>query len=327
MKQTTDLIPYPWQQQQWQYLAARAVAEQLPHALLLVGPQGLGKFQFAYAFAQLMLCHTAPRFEKACGHCAACHWLAANTHPDLMIIDESESSKIKVDSIRELLSWQNQSSHQGSYKIALITPAHAMNKSAANAILKTLEEPAANTLIILVSDQPSLLPATIRSRCQMIKFSSEGHQCAKIAMLQQQAVDSDPGLLLQLTDGAPLRALQLAQSEQLAQRQQLLSQLLDGQLDPITLAAQCNHLELTDLLQWLVDCLVDLIRVKVASHYPGLMNQDFVTHIKSLANQMSVKSLYALLDRLYQVQLQHKHGINFNRQLLIESLLCQWFAL
>lgn len=321
-------VPFPWQEKQWKYLVDRAAAKTLPHAVLLAGPQGLGKLKFAVELSHLLLCQTEPRFEKICHHCTACHLLTANTHPDLVIMDETESGKIKVDAIREFLTWQHQSSHQGSYKIAIITPAHGMNKAAANALLKTLEEPTSSTLIILISDQLSLIPSTIRSRCQIINFSSAGYECAKIDMLRQMLSQSgDESLLLHLADGSPWNAIDLASGEKLQQRSQLLRDLLSPQKDPIALANQCNSIELEDVLLWMTGCVVDLIRMNFDVQLERLLNQDFTTEIKVLVTRVSPTKLYVLLDRLYQYRRQHKIGINYNRQLLVESLLCHWVGI
>lgn len=152
---------------QWNYLLNRLQQNNLPHALLLSGDKASDKSAFAIKFSKTVLCE----HHTACNECRNCQLIQANSHPDFYHLQPEEAGKaIRIDQIRELIAQFNQTAQQNSYKIAIIEPADALNPAAANALLKTLEEPNANTLIFLISDNPSLLSATIRSRCQIIKF-------------------------------------------------------------------------------------------------------------------------------------------------------------
>lgn len=171
---------YPWQNelwQRWQDLQAR-----LPHAILLKGARGIGKLDFAMHMACAMLCDIPLASGLSCNNCPSCHWFELGTHPDFRLIqpdalaeaeegEERDSGKkkpsrlISVEQIRSLADFTNLTSHQGKHRIVLIHPAEAMNTSAANALLKTLEEPTAGMLMLLVSDKPQRLLPTIVSRC------------------------------------------------------------------------------------------------------------------------------------------------------------------
>ena len=143
---------YSWQTTQWQNIQRQLVADKLAHGLLLVGNEGLGKRDFAQQLANGLLCNSAGSDGLACGQCSACHLLAAGTHPDLFVLQAEERGKtIKVDEVRQLSAQLNLTSQFGGYKIALIIDAHDMNINASNSLLKTLEEPAADTILILVS--------------------------------------------------------------------------------------------------------------------------------------------------------------------------------
>jgi DNA polymerase III subunit delta' len=163
-----------WIEPAWRVLADALAQERLHHALLLGGPRGYGKRALADAFAAAALCTDRSAEGRACARCRACLLVAAGTHPDLARVtfalrdDGRARSEITVDQLRALGERLALASQFGGLKIAIVDPADAMNPSAANALLKTLEEPAPGTVIVLVADDPSRLPPTIRSRCQRI---------------------------------------------------------------------------------------------------------------------------------------------------------------
>lgn len=223
----------PWQEKTWQRVTDRF--PDIPHALLLAGRKGVGKQQFAAQFIAWVLCERAGvakymnhadaggLFEqhllevepRACGHCESCRWLAAQTHPQFLKIavdDDSKSDTIKVDAVRTILPFTQQSS-QG-FRVVYIEQAHKMNVSAANALLKTLEEPAQHVLIILTTDQPQRLLPTIRSRVQALPVSDVLPELAEhyvSACLPEQSAQ-ETKQLLNLAGGAPLLVAELAQT-------------------------------------------------------------------------------------------------------------------
>mgnify|MGYP003343748162 CR=1 FL=1 len=161
------LLPMPWQQDQWNAFCLRLDQQTLPHAVLFNGPDGIGIERFVGAFVERLLC-LSPSNNYACGACKACQLIKAKTHPDLTYVEPDEAGKvIKIDYIRALCASLENTSQQGGWKVAVISPAEAMNKAAYNALLKNLEEPQPKTLIILVSHRAGLIPATIRSRCHI----------------------------------------------------------------------------------------------------------------------------------------------------------------
>jgi DNA polymerase-3 subunit delta' len=163
----------PWQQRAYLQALAALVTGRLTHALLICGPEGLGKLALADALAQRLLCR-APSDGHACGHCKSCHLMAAGTHPDRYVetLEPNEKgdlrSEIAVSQIRRLGERLTLTPQIGQIQVALVFPAELMNRSAFNALLKTLEEPPPGRYLILVSDHPYRLPATIRSRCQRL---------------------------------------------------------------------------------------------------------------------------------------------------------------
>lgn len=167
----------PWLQRAYARLAEAQAEGRLPHALLVCGAAGLGKRQLAELLMSRLLCQSATADDQACGGCRSCRLRLAGSHPDLMRIGLEENDKtgklrseIIIPQIRALSAKLALTPQFGGAQVVIIEPAEAMNNSAANALLKTLEEPHAGCLLLLVSDQPFRLPATIRSRCQRVEL-------------------------------------------------------------------------------------------------------------------------------------------------------------
>lgn len=199
---------YPWlanQWHQWQQLSSR-----LGHAYLLAGPKGVGIEAFIQQVAQAALCQQSS-LGQACGQCTSCHLFTTQQHPDFFQLRRLEDKKeITVDQVRSLVYKLNETSHQGGYKVTWIDGVEYLNQSAFNALLKTLEEPAQNTLFLLSTHQVDRLPATIKSRCQQLSFTPPAMPLA-IEWLHQQSPQVDEALVkraLRLNWGAPLQALE-----------------------------------------------------------------------------------------------------------------------
>ena len=213
---------YPWHADVFADLQQRRAQGRLAHALLISGPAGIGKLQLANVFSQSLLCAEPQADGLACGQCHACSLYAAGNHPDFFRLSPEDDSKvIKIDQIRVLIEKMSLSSHYSRYRAVTLNPADAMNIAAANALLKTLEEPPADTVLLLITDRPSFLPATIRSRCQSLRLALPPAEIAQAWLAAQLDNPRDAAVLLGLAGGAPLAAEALA-AEQLARRNNLL---------------------------------------------------------------------------------------------------------
>jgi DNA polymerase III subunit delta' len=193
---------YPWQDNLWQQMAGRA---QHAHAYLLHGPAGIGKRALAERLMASLLCKQPVGLE-ACGVCKSCSLLAAGSHPDNYILEPEEADKaIKVDQVRELVSFVVQTAQLGGRKVVLVEPVEAMNINAANALLKSLEEPSGNTILLLVSHQSSRLLPTIRSRCvqQACPLPSEALSLEWLASALPDLGEAERVELLTLAAGSP----------------------------------------------------------------------------------------------------------------------------
>ncbi len=223
----------PWLLETWRSLSERLAQGRLPHALLLTGPAGLGKRGLADALAAAALCENRSADGSACGKCRACLLLAVGTHPDRMHLSfemrddgKTPRTEIVIEQIRSLSERLSLSSQFGGMKVVIIDPADRMNPSAANALLKTLEEPSGSTALILVSDQPSRLPATIRSRCQRVQINPPSHSQALDWMLEQGISGGDAELALVAMLDNPGRALEALGDDTLKLRGECARDLL-----------------------------------------------------------------------------------------------------
>ena len=314
--------PFFWQQFQWNYLIKRQQENSLPHALLLHGISGLGKQHFAHSLATYLLC--TQKDQQACGNCKSCKLILAQTHPDFYCIQpEAESKVIRVDQIRDLIAQLNQTTHSNLYKIAILNPADMLHVSAANSLLKTLEEPPPNTVLILVTHQMAMLPATIRSRCQMINFVPPKAEATKV-WLTQQITNSpiDDRLLMSLAGDAPLRAIELLQQHKLKQRKQCIEQIIEvasGKNEPVLTAAQLLKTNLSEIFVWLESIVMDLIRLKLNLTLDQLTNQDTINLLQTLHEKISISSLFVYLDTLNKMR-RKANLSNLNQQLVLEDL-------
>jgi DNA polymerase III subunit delta' len=313
---------YPWQVRQWRQLLSQFRQQRLGHAFLLCGSSGLGKYHFAEQFAQLLLCKQPG--DYACGNCSGCRLWSSQNHPDLLkIVPDEPGKNIKIEQIRQMVDFISKTAQRTGYKIVIIAPAEAMNKAAANALLKSLEEPLGQVLFFLVNHQPGILPATIRSRCQKLHFLAGVESCS---WLNQQLKDSaNPHLLLKIAEYAPLRALDFAGNHYLTIRDQLLKHLLGVVQGTASLLTPVAEYLKQDILMWteaFISLLTDLLRLKLNVEKSLLVNEDCLTSLQSLSKHCNLHSLLELSNKLVSTRQSLQNvQIHLNNQLLVESLL------
>ena len=258
----------PWQAEHWTRLQARRQRDALPHALLLCGATGLGKRAFAQRFVQGLLC-IEPATGDPCGRCRSCLLVAAGTHPDVVSLsfglrkDGVQRSEIVVDQIRELSARLAMRSQFGGWQVATIDPADAMNPPAANALLKTLEEPSAQTMLMLLADAPWRLPQTIRSRCQRIEFHLPAVADA-LAWLQREGV-RDAAAALTAAGGNPGLARAWAQEGALDRRLEVrkdLAALAAGRGQPLDVVKRWLDNEPAQRLWFAAQAVADEVKAR-----------------------------------------------------------------
>jgi DNA polymerase-3 subunit delta' len=315
----------PWQGGTWRRLQQAHRSGRLPHALLVTGPAGVGKRHLADLLTRSLLCSAPDPEGLPCGRCRDCLLLAAGSHPDRIEIGpdpEGKSDEIKVDRVRRLGETDALTAHRGGWKLIRIDPAHRMNASAANSLLKTLEEPTAQTLILLLSEHPARLAATIRSRCQILNLPLPDEDQA-MAWLSERLPGGDPRVLLHLAHGAPLAALALA--DRLAERERLFAGFLAvarGERDPIAEAAAWSRSDLGLVLDWLAGWLSDLLRHASGHPTPRLINVDKAEPLERLARSVRVADGHRLLQRVLAAR--GVQATTVNALMTLESLLIEW---
>jgi DNA polymerase-3 subunit delta' len=300
--------PAPWHREAWDRLGEQLGSGRLAHALLLAGSAGTGKAQFALALARLLLC-ARPKNGVNCGDCHPCRLTAGGSHGDFCWVQPEDKSRvIKIDQIRELVVFVNRTSSFGSRKVVVIHPADAMNINASNALLKALEEPVADTYLFLVCHRPHAVPATIRSRCQMIRLPTPGRE-QSLPWLRQLADDPD-GLdeLLALVDGRPLAAVELlreGRAEELAITRGAIQGVLRGQLSALEAAEALGDAEPGDFL----------LQLQLALH--GLIRRQG----SGALQRREVRAAFALDDDINRLRGALAAGANPNASLLVDGLL------
>ncbi len=323
--------PHPWHRAELSRILARR--ETIPHALLVHGRAGIGKVEFARALAASMLCES-PRGRLACGSCPSCHWFSQGNHPDFREIvpeaslEEEESAEeaarpekakslvIKIDQIRAVADFVALTTHRAGYRVLVIHPAEALHPAAANALLKTLEEPPPHTLIVLVSDQPARLLATIRSRCRRMGLTTPPRDEA-LAWLRGQAV-AEPEIALASAGGAPLLARDLAEPGEADLRKRVLNELArPGGADSLQFAPGIDKAAIERLIYWMQTWVHDLVRLRLAGEVRH--HRDFAPALKARAQGADLEKLFALDRELASARSLASHPLN--PRLVAEHLL------
>ncbi|WP_462378989.1 DNA polymerase III subunit delta' [Pseudomonas sp. Marseille-QA0892] len=322
-----DLLP--WQAATWASLASR---ERHAHAYLLHGPAGIGKRLFADRLMALLLCHS-PADRQPCGQCKSCHLIAAGTHPDNFVIEPEEEDKaIRVDQVRELVDFVVQTAQLGRRKVVLLEPAESMNLNAANALLKSLEEPSGDTVLILITHQLSRLLPTIKSRCvQQACPVPKPHEAAR--WLQSELEECSEGQchdLLSLVGGSPLRAAALYRAGGLEQRAAVvegIKKVLKQQSTPSQLAESWNAIPLMLLFDWCCDWCQAILRFQLTRDEAELGGEDMAKVVQYLGDKAPMERVLSLQEWLIAHRQKILGKANLNRALLLEALLVQWASL
>lgn len=340
---------FEWQKPLWRQLFADT--GNMPHAMLMAGPEGLGKLAFAQALAARLLCEQRNEADgpdgMACGHCSSCTWLASGNHPDFRLIlpDESDDSgeegdetsqlpgsarkpgqgPIRVNQIRALADFVFIGSHRHGSRLAIIAPAESMHPAAANALLKVLEEPPAGVYFILVSSGWRRLIPTIRSRCRSIVFGRPDPVLAE-QWLTAKGVKS-AAELLRLTGGAPLLAADWAEQGRLDSCKKAIEALADKPVDPVVMAVKWAALlkgtqgfGLPQLVETVQKWVFDLILLKISG---GLRyHQDWRGKLEMLATKASSTGLLACYNDLLRIRAVVRHPLN--TQLFLEDMATRY---
>ena len=334
LSQPEPALP-PWLVPSWGRLGQARAADRLPHALLIAGPRGVGKRLLVERLVGGLLCPSPLADGSACGRCQDCRLVWAGSHPDLVRVGpdpEAKSGEIPIEAVRELRERTALTAGRGGRVLVVIDPADRMNTAAANALLKILEEPPGPVLLCLIAEQTGRLPATIRSRCQLLRQGIPPRDQA-LRWLESRVTDgamSDGAIAVRLglARGAPLRALDEVDAAVLERHAKLRASLLGlalGERDAVVEAVAWNGVGARLSLDWLAGWLCDLLRLAAAGADARLEDEDGGAVLADLAPRIDQAAGHRLLRRVFQASGLTDSTVN--PLLLLESLLVEWSRL
>jgi DNA polymerase III subunit delta' len=332
---------YPWQLDNWNRL--QRLRAQWPHALLLHGQAGIGKLHFAQHLAQGLLCEAPAANGEPCGTCVACHWFRQGNHPDYRAVvpealaadvgvggptpseekgdvedgkkTRAPSKEIKIEQVRALLDFCGVGSHRGGARVVLVYPAEALNAASANALLKTLEEPPAGVVFVLVSARIDRLLPTIVSRCRQWPMPTPSSGQAGQWLADQGVADA--AALLAEAGGAPLAALALAADENRVLRDFALKQLAAGpDCDAFACGEALQKLPVPVVLGWLQRWAYDLLAERTARrprYFPAAARE-----LASCAARIDANAFARFLRTVARERAVENHPLN--ARLVFEAL-------
>ncbi len=308
-----------WLRHAQQRMRAAFGADRLPQSLLLLSVPGLGAEQLANWITALTLCESAG--ERPCNACASCRLLRSDSHPDVHAVRlEDGAQQIKIDQVRELIEILTLKSYRGGYKVGIIEGAEALNGNGANAFLKTLEEPSADTLLIMIARPNHRLPATIASRCLRLSLRPPSTESA-IEWLEANAPAArEWHAALALAGGAPLLAMQL-DAEGLSaldvDMRRSVAELADGSVDITLLADRWVRSNPGVRITWLENWITQRVQASLGTATSNQTAEP--VRLPAALLKPKIRALFELLDAARDIRRLAATGVN--QQLALEALL------
>lgn len=314
---------YFWLEEAFKRIKKSFDAGKLPHGLLLVAPNHSGKSIFATQLAKSILCHRSiEQLNGACGQCKSCLLVEAGSHPDLSDVDcltdnkGKQKKSIGIDQIRQLTSKLAETSQLNGWRIAIIASVEKMTRGAFNAILKTLEEPGNKTLVLMLANSLQQVPATIKSRCQLLRLKLVDGQLSPWLMKQSGCGESEALNALSQCHLAPFAALNYVKDDSAKLYEKLnnsLDAILSTQLTPNEFLLEYGQLD-------------DLLWMQLAKYF-----QNVQLSILNSNQGTYAKVPKSLATRLYFELVEYNRaqcaGSNLQNNLQLEAVLIQWFEL
>ncbi len=294
--------------------------KRLPHAYLFLGPEGIGKKLTALTLAQALNCSE----QDTDFSCNSCHKISNGTHPDVIVIEPQETGNIKIEEIRQLQEQICYKPFEGRYKIWIIDQAQGLTPQAANCLLKTLEEPPENSIIILIASQPELLLPTVISRCQQVQFERLTPPVLKSLLREQGIAPDSLEMAVALADGGLSKVNREKLDDFYAWREEMLD-YLQGQkntfADVFALGTKLakNKNQIGQLIQLFNLWYRDLLVLKLGLNTASLVNQD---KCSQLHEQAAGLGLPLIQQRLGIIQESFSAlGYNANPRMVLENIL------
>jgi DNA polymerase III subunit delta' len=307
-------------------LQTAAASERLAHASLFYGDDAIGKRTTAVCFAQALLCERAQLNKPvdSCGVCRSCQQVNARTHPDYFVIEpdcELATPQIKIEQIREIEHQMIYRPLIGDRKICLIDDADRLTIGAANALLKTLEEPPDHSLFFLVTSRPASLPATIRSRCQALRFATPARTDVEAALiLKREMPPADARFLAMLSEGRLGEALATDLNAARAQQRELLELVSPHVLRSVTAVLTAAESlakgdRAAETLSWIARWIRDILIIQVGGDRDQLLYVDQVPNLERDARHAQSDTLLDLLRDIEETQQQATRHLNLHMAL------------
>lgn len=302
-------------QKQWQFLKKSFKFSKIPHAFLFSGEADLGKKTIAKEFIKLLECQ-AEINERPCQKCFSCLQIQKGFYPDLTIVEPRED-EIKISQIRELSRILSLKPYAASYKTAIIDGAEKMNQEAANALLKTLEEPSGHAILILISEHPELLPATIVSRTQIIKFFPVPQNELEDFLKKQNLTEKEIKELILLSEGRPAKLINfLSSPEKIEEEKNRLKEI--NQLGQSGLPFRFNYVKkITENNESLGVILESWLR-----YFRGLLISNLNPGGKSDLGSYSISKLQNIIKTIENVN-SLISSTNVNPRLALEMIMLE----
>jgi len=296
----------------------------LGQAYCFHGPPGVGKRTTALALAQAVNCLAPAPGPDACGTCPACRLIAAGSHPDVVSVQPEDKAVIGIDQIREVGARANLRPYQGRTKVWILDPADRMQEPAANALLKTLEEPAGVSLFLLVTAAPSALLPTILSRCQAVRFDRLGEAALRTILARHDRSADEVSAIVPLAAGSAERALTLDLAATRAARDRVVQEAwgaLDSPLHVLECAERLaeDRPRFEEALEVLISFSRDLAVVKVGGEAAPLVHADCRDLAAALAARHTAATILSVFAA--QTEAQRLLARNANPRLTAEHML------
>lgn len=324
---------FPWQKALWQKFKQHWQMNRVAHAWVFTGPDGVGKEYFTNHLMNKIICRETIE-EYPCKQCQHCLLFAAKNHPDVMILSPNAGEIIKIEQIRMLAKFVERTPLLSNYRVIMINNAHQMNIYASNALLKTLEEPTANTFLFLITTQSSLLLPTIKSRCQKMVFYSpsfeEAHSWLTKSKLFSNVKEDELSILFKLTNRAPLKMKTLLEQDTLTLRKLLYASLVNlfqGKLSPLKAASDWQEKDFALTLYFLESLVSDVMKWQLLQEPNYIINTDYLLEIKKTAAQMNIKKGWQYIKLIHNMYEHYLSLANVNSLLSLEKLFIHWTLL
>lgn len=296
----------PWQKEPFNHISRQMTQGQLPHSLLVLGEEGVGRDEFCTFVAKWMLCNSEDKVQGACGQCKSCHLFDAGSHPDYHLLEVEEGkTQISIAQVRDLIVHMQESSHQAGWKLANITNIHALNANSFNALLKTLEEPQQNTLLLLQADQLQGVPATIKSRAQILKVGVTDSSMTREWLKQRhEFFEEEMEVALQLFPTAPYKVEAFVESGDAFKSGEFIfdyADVIKSTQTPMEVALRWQE-EIQNCVYWCQLMFHDVLYIQQGANSDQIQLKKQYKALNEIAAHVDAKGIMLLLNKIIELQ-------------------------